>query len=59
MEIVSVEVKLINGDIHYVEYEEGKEKFLDLVRFGEGVFVKDKTENYFAIKNVISFKFRG
>lgn len=59
METINIEIKLTNGDIHYVEYEEGKEKFLDLVRFGEGVFIKDKIENYFAVKNVISFKFKG
>lgn len=59
METINVEIKLTNGDIHYVEYEEDKEKFLDLVRFGEGVFLKDKTENYFAVKSIISFKFRG
>lgn len=59
MDHINIEVKLSNGDIHHVQYEEDKEKFLDLVRFGEGVFIKDKSENYFAIKNIISFKFKG
>lgn len=59
MEQINVEVKLINGDIHIVQYDEGKEKFLDLVRFGEGVFIMDQKENYFAVKNIVSFKFRG
>ncbi len=59
MEQINVEVKLNNGDIHIVQYDEGKEKFLDLVRFGEGVFVMDQNENYFAVKNIVSFKFKG
>lgn len=58
MENVGIEVRLLNGDIHYVEFDEGKEKFLDLVRFGEGSFVKDKTNSYFSVKNIISFKFK-
>lgn len=58
MEVVGIEVRLVNGDIHYVEYEEGKEKFLDLVRFGEGAFVKDKTDSFFSVKNIVSFKFK-
>ena len=59
METVVVEVRLTNGDIHSVEYEDGKEKFLDLVRFDDGAFLKDKIENYFAVKNIMSFKFKG
>ena len=59
METVSIEVRLTNGDIHSVEFEEGKEKFLDLVRFDNGAFLKDKIDNYFAIKNIVSFKFKG
>jgi hypothetical protein len=59
MELIGIEVKLTNGDIHYVEYEEGKEKFLDLVRFGEGAFLKDTKQNFFAVKSIISFKFKG
>lgn len=58
MENVGVEVRLVNGDIHYVVFEEGKEKFLDLVRFGEGAFVKDSMHSYFAVKNIVSFKFK-
>lgn len=59
METINVEVKLVNGDIHIVKYDEDKEKFFDLVRYGEGVFIGDQFDNYFAVKSIISFKFKG
>lgn len=59
MKYTDIEIKLSNGDVYYVEFQEDKDKFLDLVRFGEGVFLKDKSENYFAVKNIIAFKFKG
>lgn len=58
METIDVEVKLNNGDIHIVAFEEGKEKFLDLVRFGEGVFLQDKKDTFFAVRNINSFYFK-
>jgi hypothetical protein len=58
MEPINVEVKLNNGDKHYIVFNEGKEKFFDLVRFGEGAFLQDKNESYFAVKHIISFYFK-
>jgi hypothetical protein len=58
MEPINVEVKLNNGDKHYIVFEEGKEKFFDLVRFGEGAFLQDKNKSYFAVKHIISFYFK-
>lgn len=58
MELINVEVKLNNGDKHNIVFDEGKEKFFDLVRFGEGVFLQDKNQVHFAVKHIISFYFK-
>lgn len=59
MQKVNVDVQLINGDKYEIVYDEGKEKFLDLVRFGEGIFLETKYKSFIAVKNIIAFKFTG
>jgi len=59
MQTVKVEVKLINGDTYNVEYEEGRQAFLDAVSYADRGFIQDVKQTYISIKNIISFKFKG
>ena len=59
MQTVKVEVKLINGDVHNIEYEEGRQAFLDAVSYADRGFIQDTKQNYISIKNILSFKFKG